>query len=241
MKRHRRQAFTLVELLVVIAIMAVLTALLLPALSRARQAATTIRCAANLRQVGQMFSLYANDYPGFYPPVNWKHDLDPSIPNFNSYGMVHCLGPYMGKREWAGISLGSPYIFQWNSSSQVAFRSSVFVCPEYLPTGYTIQPYLSGIAESSYLIKTNPLPVDNTLPRKLAQMRRPASQLIHVADSYQDYVLKDRATLLTGGRSFDIKRHRGGTASNLLFLDGHAATFTADYIRANVTTRLTLD
>jgi prepilin-type N-terminal cleavage/methylation domain-containing protein/prepilin-type processing-associated H-X9-DG protein len=239
MKQQR--AFTLLELLVVIAAIAVLISLLLPALTRARQMATTMRCAANLRQVGQMFTLYANDYPGFYPPVNWKHDLDPSIPNFNSYGMVHCLGPYMGKRQWAGISMTSPYIFQWNSSSQVAFRSSVFVCPEYTPIGYSIQPYLSGIAESSYLIKTNPLPVDNTLPRKLSQMRRPASQLIHVADSYQDYVLKDRSTLLAGGRSFDVKRHRGGTAANVLFFDGHVMTFTADYIRTNVTSKLTLD
>ena len=128
MKQQQSKAFTLVELLVVIAIITVLISLLLPALARARQMVMTMTCAANLRQVGQMFGLYADDFPGFYPPVNWKHDLDPSIPNFNSYGIVHCPGPYMGKRQWAGISVTSPYIFQWNSSSQVAFRSSVFVC-----------------------------------------------------------------------------------------------------------------
>ncbi|HEV7300168.1 MAG TPA: prepilin-type N-terminal cleavage/methylation domain-containing protein [Tepidisphaeraceae bacterium] len=235
------RGFTLVELLVVISIISILVAMLLPALSKARQHANTLTCAANFRQIGIMFSMYANDNRGYLPPVNWKHNLDNSIPNHSSYGMVHALGPYMGRPRWAGTSLTIPYIYAFNDGDRASFRRSVFVCPEYQPTGYDIQPYLSGVAESGYLIHLSPAPRDQTLPRKLTKARRPASSLIHVADSFQDYSLKDRAQLWAGGRSFDIYRHNNRKAANVLFLDGHVNTYQASYIKKNVTSRLTLD
>ena len=58
---NRRSAFTLVELLVVIGIIAVLVALLLPALHRARAQALSIQCQSNMRSVGQAMLMYAND------------------------------------------------------------------------------------------------------------------------------------------------------------------------------------
>jgi len=62
-----RRAFTLIELLVVIAIIAILAALLLPALDRARKAAIRTACASNFKQMAIGFTLYANDFEGQLP------------------------------------------------------------------------------------------------------------------------------------------------------------------------------
>ena len=65
--RHRRAGFTLIELLVVISIIALLIALLLPALAQARSLALQIQCASNMRQDGIAMSEYADEFRGMYP------------------------------------------------------------------------------------------------------------------------------------------------------------------------------
>jgi prepilin-type N-terminal cleavage/methylation domain-containing protein/prepilin-type processing-associated H-X9-DG protein len=66
-KTAQRFAFTLIELLVVVAIIAVLVAILLPAMAQAREAARTVTCASNQRQIGAAFQNYANDFNGWLP------------------------------------------------------------------------------------------------------------------------------------------------------------------------------
>jgi len=94
-KGRRRKGFTLIELLVVVAIIALLISILLPSLSSARKQARAVKCAANLRSVGQAFGLYLAENNAMFPPSymyphNAAGDVDlNNQPYDHAYGYVH--------------------------------------------------------------------------------------------------------------------------------------------------------
>jgi prepilin-type N-terminal cleavage/methylation domain-containing protein len=89
---HKPRAFTLIEILVVIAIIAVLTALLLPAVSKVRARATQARCAAQLHGIGQMLQMYFGENRNTLPKVNMMPSLRPPLNSYPSF--VQLLAPY---------------------------------------------------------------------------------------------------------------------------------------------------
>jgi prepilin-type N-terminal cleavage/methylation domain-containing protein/prepilin-type processing-associated H-X9-DG protein len=87
---HPGRGFTLIELLVVVAIIAILAAMLLPALSKAKENGRRSVCMNNLKQLGIAFRVYADDNGDRTPPFRES--------NLNELFWMHFIGPYLGKK-----------------------------------------------------------------------------------------------------------------------------------------------
>lgn len=145
MRSQRANGFTLVELLIVIGIIALLIGILLPVINRARDAAQTVKCAANLRSIGQGVTLYSADYQGALPASNYYKGLsfDPATgqtPTQPTAGYVHWSSFLYGQKD-AG-------------TNDDIYRSSVgwdaFKCPALqnggLPPANTYEENTDGLA-----------------------------------------------------------------------------------------------
>lgn len=118
---RKKQGFTLIELLVVVAIIALLMAILLPSLAKARKQAKATACMSNLRQMGLAVHMYAQEYNGTIPIF----DSTKAIPSSgeawpNNLWMIK-LQPYLENRQFIGSNA--------SASNIIRSYSGVFRCP----------------------------------------------------------------------------------------------------------------
>ena len=214
-----RAAFTLVELLVVIGIVALLIAILLPALSVARANSRAVACLSNLRQMAVAAQAYCNDNGGRYPVAYWAAVNDPIYTGFNwDFTIVRDVS--------ANTTVVRPGLL-WQGAGD-ARGLGVQQCPAYEPpagsdggdpyTGYNYNT--SGVGHGQF--ESIPAPV------KAGQVRRASEVALFGDGEYYggpdkfmrspfptagDASFADRAA---GTQAF---RHRGRT--NVAFVDGH--------------------
>ena len=122
--RAERKAFTLIELLVVVSIIALLVAILLPALSKAREQSRRVVCASNLKQIGMLLEYYCADYNSLYPPAhstNYPYGADWRPVSQGGTGGIGLIGVF-------------PYVFGVSDHREAKSiygneRMNIFWCP----------------------------------------------------------------------------------------------------------------
>lgn len=232
MRKSNRRGFTLVELLVVIGVIAILIAMLLPALQKAREQALAVRCLSNFRQFGQYAYLYASDHNGVIPQ------------GYSSGAKAEAKWVYVD-HFWSKFFLDS------SSTRYAMLLGNKLTCPKNGPSSPPFAVITHGGNPGEF--STKPWGESTGHPTLLFRGIRMGS--VRNASSYA--LAADSAEESTGVQALRREYPPAATAfalngnigpggqqryvwiahdkrANVLFLDGHAASLTAKEMQTEV-------
>ncbi len=203
--RRGQAAFTLVELLVVIAIISVLAAMLLPALDRAHTQAQTISCLSNQKQMGLIFTEYADSFANLLPPGVW--------------------GAAGGGKYWTNILVNLKLVTLpqgWNNQAwgNAGKGEHIMACPSTTKARTAQYSRAYGYGHGGFLRHG---PFDN-FPYPWLKSSRPAQRLL-LTDWNTPFAYCNRCEA-SDTSSWCRPVHPLEQAVNVLFMDTHASLKT---------------
>jgi prepilin-type N-terminal cleavage/methylation domain-containing protein/prepilin-type processing-associated H-X9-DG protein len=225
-----RRGFTLVELLVVIGIIAILIALLLPALSMARQQAQSTQCLSNLRQLVLAANAYAANNDGYYPFASYG-DYYPPLSTLHEWDFATVTNVSTGQITTQPGNL-------WESTIAYAVQQ----CPSYDGSSNTIANPFTGYNYNASFIGGYYFTQTIVPPVKFSQVHRSWQVALfgdgQYASGANKYMRSPQPGTVDVAEGFSSPwagtqgfRHRGMT--NVAFCDGHAESLGKAYT-ANV-------
>ena len=200
-QNRNERAFTLVEMLVVIAIIAVLAALLLPALTRGKQRAQRVECIGNLKEMGTAFQMFAHDHQGKFPMQTPQAEG--------------------GSQEYvtAGTYIPGPFYFSFRHLQALA---NELVVPRILvcPADREREPALSfGVLQNSNVSYFVGVGADFNTPSSVLAGDRNITSDVDATGS-----------LLYGGRGLSWTKEMHFFKGNILFSDAHVEQMNSPHL-----------
>jgi prepilin-type N-terminal cleavage/methylation domain-containing protein/prepilin-type processing-associated H-X9-DG protein len=219
-----RQAFTLIELLVVISIIAILAAMLLPAVGLVRDAARGAKCSSNLRQIGMSFQVYADEQGGVFPLFN--------------LGPANAQIPY---KYYTNLleDAGAIEDVSWHNAYWGDVRSGIWKCPTVAAGGMQNGGGY-GVLEVTHGIYYQGSPLNRSRVKSSS-----TSALVTEAEIVSGGVAKSNVgfwcPICSGSGVWEAAvtnrvaaRHGNRRSANVVFMDGHVESKPYVDLRSNI-------